>query len=284
MQNSAQPPSPYAADEISLIELWQILARRKALILLGFVVCVAAGAAYVFLKAPVYQASVKVRVGQVNGESGLLEDAEALSSRLMARYGEEVADGIKRDRPFLTRVAAQKNLTSAIELVVEGDTPNQAAGLLRQVVEGIQQEHVAIYQENVKLITERLQNLDGQRAALQKQYEDATTLMEQLKQRDTIQASLVMLERGRITTSISELDAEKPMLAQRLAAPQTRPTALLSEITAPRKPSKPKKSLVLALAAVLGLMGGVMLAFLAEFVAKAKPAMIAKQTTTTTRL
>ncbi|MFN3885313.1 MAG: GNVR domain-containing protein, partial [Rhodocyclaceae bacterium] len=42
------------------------------------------------------------------------------------------------------------------------------------------------------------------------------------------------------------------------------------EITAPTKPSKPKKALVLALAAVLGMMGGVMLAFVAEFVAKAK--------------
>ena len=61
-----------------------------------------------------------------------------------------------------------------------------------------------------------------------------------------------------------------------MTPPATRPTELIGEITAPAKPSKPKKALVLALAAVLGIMGGVMLAFVAEFIAKSKASTTTK--------
>ena len=61
MQNTQPPAQPYDDDEISLIELWQILARRKALILACFILCLAGGAAFAFLKAPVYEASLRLR-------------------------------------------------------------------------------------------------------------------------------------------------------------------------------------------------------------------------------
>ena len=57
---------------------------------------------------------------------------------------------------------------------------------------------------------------------------------------------------------------------QKLARPLTQPTELMGEINAPTEPAKPKKALVVALSAVLGLMGGVMLAFIAEFIGKAR--------------
>lgn len=276
MSNSQPAPPPYADDEISLIDLWQILAKRSLLIFLCFAVCIAGGAAFAFLQAPVFEASVKLRIGQVAndqpGNAGLLENGDELSSRLMARFGEDVAHGIKRDRPFLTKSAVQKSVATTIELVAEGDKPEDAARFLQRVVDDVQKTHGATYERNLKFVEERLEHLNHQRSALQQQYEDATRLIDQLKQRDAVQASLIMLERGRISASISELDAEKPALTQKLSAPQTRPTELLGEITAPAKAAKPKKVLILALSAVLGLLGGVMLAFVAEFVAKARSA------------
>lgn len=62
-------------DEISLIELWQILVERKILIVLVFVTCVIAGAAFAYLQPPVYHANAKLRIGQVAGD-GLLESVE----------------------------------------------------------------------------------------------------------------------------------------------------------------------------------------------------------------
>lgn len=267
-QTYAQHPDP--DDELDLFELLRILARRKTAILSCVVVCVLAGATFAFLTPPVYEASIKLRIGQVLVEHGsgfgLLESAEELSSRALAQYGETVAEGVRRDRPFLKRANQQKGVPSTVELVAEGDTPGEASGLLVRVVEDIRKAHDATYQRNIKLLNERLDNLDVQRSALQQQFRDANALLEQLKQQNAVQASLVMLELGRISTSISELDSEKPTLSQRLIPPQSRPTALLGDIVDPAEPTSPKKLLILTLSVVMGLIGGIVLAFLAEHV------------------
>ena len=276
MQNTQPPAQPYDDDEISLLELWQILTKRKGLILACFILCLAGGAAFAFLTSPVYEASVKLRIGQVQGSGGLLENAEELSSRILAQYGKDVAAGITRERPFITTASVQKGVTTTVQLTAEGDTPEDAARLLDDVAKGVQKAHTEMFEDNLKPIAERLKSLDEQRTALQQQYADITALVEQLKERDSVQASLVMIERGPITTAINQQDAERLRLSQLLTPPQTRPTELIGEITAPAKPSKPKKALVLALAAVLGMMGGVMLAFVAEFIAKAKANAAAK--------
>lgn len=270
---SSPPATTYPDDEISLLDLWQILCKRKLWIVACLLVCVAAGAAYVVLKAPVYEASVKLRIGQAGPPpAGLFEVADELSARLMAHYGEDVADGVKRERPFLKRATPQKGLTTAVDLLAEGDSPEDAVSLLQRITGEVRKEHEAIFDRNVNFLSERLKNLEVQRASLQQQYADASALFDLLKQRDPVQAALIMQERGRVTTSIIGLDAEKPALAQRLSPPQTLPTALLGEISAPTKPAAPKKGLVLLLVSVLGLIGGVLLALLAEFLTKARRA------------
>lgn len=270
MQNAQAPAQTYDDDEISLLELWQILVKRKGLIFACVLACLAAGAAFAFLKAPVYEADVKLRIGQIQGSAGLLENAEELSARILAQYGEDIAQGVKRERPFITRASVQKGVTTTLQLTAEADSPADAARILENVANDVRKAHTTMYENNLKPIAERLKSLEEQRNALQQQYGDITALVDQLKERDSVQASLVMIERGPITTAINELDAERLRLSQQMMPPQTRPTELIGEITAPAKPSKPKKTLVLALAAVLGVMGGVMLAFVAEFVAKAK--------------
>ncbi len=274
MQNIQPLTQNRDEDEISLLELWRILMKRKGLILAWFLGCLAAGAAFAFLKAPVYEADIKLRIGQVKGNAdtppALLDAAEELSSRILAQYGEDIAQGIKRERPFISKAVVQRGGTTTLELTAEADSPADAAHLLEDVVDDIRKAHTKVYEDNLKPITERLKSLGEQRQALQQQYRDITALVDQLKERDTVQASLVMIERGPIATAINELDAERLRLSQQMTPPQTRPTKLIGEITAPAKPSKPKKALVLALAAVLGLTGGVMLVFVAEFVARIK--------------
>lgn len=294
---TSSPQRTPNGDEISLWDLWQILVRRRAVILLCFALCLAAGAAFAFLTSPVFEASVKLRIGQVQGAAGAqqgmagmqqgasvaLENADELATRLLSNFGGNAADGIRRDPAWLTKVAVQKNSTSIIELVAEGASPADATDLLNRVLADVQKAHGEMYQRNTRFLNERLQNLDQQRTALQQQYEDASRLVEQLRQRDAIQASLIMLERSRISAAISALDAEKPELMQKLVPPQTRPTELLGEISAPGKAARPKKALVLVLAAVLGMMGGVMLAFVVEFVAKAKTYRLQEMPTITTK-
>ncbi|WP_168735318.1 Wzz/FepE/Etk N-terminal domain-containing protein [Pseudothauera rhizosphaerae] len=270
MHNSQPSPQAYADSEIDLFELWQTLVRRRLLILASLTFCLATGVAFALLYPPVYEANVKLRIGQVQASDGLLENATELAARIIAEHGEEVAEGIKRDRPFVTGVSIEKGITTTLQLTVEGDTPEDAARLLRDVANSVQARHNAVYEENLKPISERLARLGEQRAALQQQFDDITEQFELLKERDSVQASLVMLERGPIINSINQHDEERLRLAQQVTPPQSRPTELLGEIVEPAKPSKPRKVLALVLAAVLGLMAGIFLAFVTEFVSRIK--------------
>lgn len=264
-----QPANRDVDDEISLLELWDMLMRGKYWILACVVGSLALGGAYLLFKAPVYEATVKVRIGQV-AAGGPFESPDVLSSRLLAEYGEDIADGVKRERPFLKRASVPKNLPSAVELVTEGESPQQAVALLERIHASIRDSHQQTYALNLKYLTERIDNLEAQRASLADQLTDATALMDQLKQRDPVQASLLMLERGRLATAITTLDAERPTLAQKLSPPQTQPTELLGSIQAPTKPATPKRALVIALSGVLGIMLGIMLVFARAFVQSAR--------------
>ena len=79
-----------------------------------------------------------------------------------------------------------------------------------------------------------------------------------------------MLEHSRIATALSEIDAELPLLHQKLNPPQTKPTELLEEIVAPAEPAAPKKFLIVLISSVFGLVSGSMIALIAEFISNAK--------------
>lgn len=245
-----------------LIRLLKVLIRRKWWVAAGAVVCLLMGAAYLMLAAPVYQASATLRIGQVAGSP--LEPAEVLASRLIVEDGSRVADGISRKRPYLKRVTPQRGAPGLVELIAEGDEPEDAVGLLERVFSRVQVAHGEIYNRYRDAFNERLDSIERQRGALQKQYDDASSLLEQLKEKDPAQASLITLERSRIVQTMTVLEAEKPGVAQKLAPPQTQPTELLGAVTAPASPSSPRTALVLALAALLGLIGGILLAFAVE--------------------
>ncbi|WP_345793228.1 hypothetical protein AAG895_17380 [Thauera sp. JM12B12] len=174
MQNTQPSAQPYDDDEIRLLELWQILAGRKGLILACFTLCMAGGAAFALLKAPVDEASVKLRIGQVKVDDAappmMLENTDELSSRILAQYGEDVATRAKRERPFIITASVQKGVMTTVQLTAEGDTPEDAARLLDEVVKGVQKAHMAMFEGNLKPIAERLKSLDEQRTTLKQQY------------------------------------------------------------------------------------------------------------------
>lgn len=80
----ARMPLPYAAnydDEISLIDLWIILIRRKWVIAGVLLLCVLLGLAWVLLKPPTYQYGTTIQIGQVFAGDDL-QPIEAVGSVL----------------------------------------------------------------------------------------------------------------------------------------------------------------------------------------------------------
>lgn len=264
-------------SQVDLVDLWKILARRRYWILAVVLVALALAGAYVFLKAPVFESRAKIDVGQVpsNRQPMDLEPAEVLVTRLREQYGPLAPDGSPRPHPYLAQAAVQKGTSTVIELVARGDVRGEPANLLQTIYSDVSNAHRETYERNLGVITERLRQLDNQLGALRLHAQEITDLLVALKVRDPVQASLLMIERGRVLTSLGELEAQRPDLVQQLAEPQSRPTRLLNEIAASAEPSEPRPAAAFVLAFVLGLVGGVLLAFFLEFLAYA--------TSTTTR-
>ncbi len=62
-QEQDRPTHQIADDEIDLVQLFQILWKRKSLILIVTLFCLLAGIGYAFLKKPVYEYTTAVQIG-----------------------------------------------------------------------------------------------------------------------------------------------------------------------------------------------------------------------------
>lgn len=224
----------------------------------------AAGGVYLALTEPVYEAKAKLRIGQV-GDSAALEDPEIFSAWLLEKYGEDLATDVKRKLPFIHRASAQKGSKLVVEVSVHGETPEQAARFLQRVVDEAVTRHGEIHKKEVDLALRRIAQIENQRQLLLELFEGSGELLDTLRQRDPIQASLLMLERGRVAAEIGTVDRELPGWLQRLNPPQTVMTELLGEVTPPASAVSPRKALVIVLAALLGLTGGIFAAVAAEW-------------------
>jgi uncharacterized protein involved in exopolysaccharide biosynthesis len=256
MQQTPTTQQTYSDDEINLIELWQILVKRKAWVLACFVVCALAGVAYGQLKAPIFESTIALRIGQV--QASLLESPQELVARLADAGTGAIKSSVTRGTNNLVTVTALSGSAHGAALALEA------------AVERILSAHDVVYKQSTQPIRERVAQTAAQRQAVEQELVSLDQLAQRLRGTEPLQASLLVMQRTPLTQSLLQLDAERLQLLQQLSPPQTRPTEMLGQISAPSHPSQPKKWLILALAAMLGLVGGVMLAFVTELVANAK--------------
>lgn len=254
--------------EISVQEIWELLVRRKSYVIGFLMTCLAVAIAYLGLVTPLYEARATLRVGQV-ADAGVLEDPEVLTASLIEKYGEDIATGVKRLPPFLKAVAVQKNSKQVVDLIAYGATPEQAAEFVRGIAENVIARHRQTYDSEVDLARHRVAQIENQRRLLNELFAGSAELLEALKKRDAVQASLLTQERGRIAAELSLTERELPLWLQKLNPPKTVMTELLGEVAAPVRPAYPRRTLILALAGLFGVMGGAMLALAAEFAATA---------------
>lgn len=264
------PVPPSVGDSafrgLSLIDFLHFLGRRRWWILSGLVAVVVTAAVLALFQTPVYEARAQFRIGQVSG-GGPFENPDAVIARLLSTHGEKVAEGLRRERPFLSVARASRTAPTIIDLVAEGYRPDDPVDLLKRSFAEIERAHGAIYEANVRQLNDRIRGIEVQLSALREQGEQMSKLVGELKGNSPVQASLLAVERARIEELAARLPAESLELRRRLAPPISFPTELLGEIHAPSKPSAPRKQMIMALSLVTGTILGVLLAALAELFA-----------------
>jgi uncharacterized protein involved in exopolysaccharide biosynthesis len=244
-------------DEISLRDLWEIIAKRKWLVFLSTVVCLGLAAAYVSLATKVYESRAMVQIGKVAGQP--LDNGPQLASRLMNRYTPVNTEQAKKQMPKLYAATPDKADGSILTLEAQGRSPQEAQQYLQGVIQRLLAEDQQRYQQIVG-------TRQAQLTQLQAQYQGMSTSLNTKSGKGQVDSTstLLLLEQFRRTDALTSIQASISKMENALAPNNTNPTA---QTLSPRYdpiPVAPRRGLILVLAGLGGLILGVFLALLQD--------------------
>jgi LPS O-antigen subunit length determinant protein (WzzB/FepE family) len=257
---------PTVVDEIYLIDLWRVIIKRKVFVLAMPTLSLLVAAVDLFVKAPIFESRAVIQIGQI----GQIEVPAVLMKRLQEQY--RVND---TDSPTATPMVAdisldKKGANSLITILVQDHSAEGAQRYLAQVVDALLAEHTKLYSQTMDILRQRLQSLDKQIKALSDHLEKLSAHIEDVGKQGPTQAAILAIEKGKLLTEIPGLEREHTTLRLALSDIQSQPSKLLRGPTLPNSQVKPKHTQMLALAAILGLMFGIVAVFLFEFFGKAR--------------
>jgi len=262
-ENPPMPEMRYE-DEISLIDLWLIVMRRKMLVITIFLFCTIAALAFALTQPLTFSFTTIVNVG--SNENG--QPFESLET-IQAKLEEILIPNIRvmsldkkksSDEENMIKVSIPTNAV-AIRLETNGeeDDYTKISSLHGSVIESLKQQ----YKEQIRSAKSRL---EGKLQLLNKQL-DELNMQFSLPVSGQVSIEMLMLM-DRRTASISKLEQNKQAITAQLSNLKE-PGSFLSTTRSIKPVGKGRKVIVIV-AAVLGLFLGLFSAFFAEFLAKVK--------------
>jgi uncharacterized protein involved in exopolysaccharide biosynthesis len=239
-------------DEISLIDLAATFVKRRRIFYAVFLACILAGIAYAFVTEDTYQYTSLIQIAE-KGSEKFLEPPATTIATLESRWLPEQEVLYQSENgeklPFSTSFANPEN-TGLIRLISE--SPSKYAEGVKTVhqylIEQVQQRHNALLEREKRSLESRMRSIDQSIDVLKSGQDSGQVLAEAFDRKTKLE---------------SDLEALKAAETLVLARQGTEKTG-------------PARKLIVVLAALLGLMGGVFVAFIAEFISAVRLAMTAE--------
>lgn len=266
---SLQTVYQYQDDEISLIDLWVILVKRKYLIFGIFMAVLVAAAAYVYSVSPVFESRVVIQIGHV-GKIGLLEPPKVLVQRLIEEYRVGDTTEGRRSYPLVKSIGLEKGLEDIIAITTQGHSATEAQSFLTEVTSKLLSDHKALFVEAQKQQQIILQSLDREVQETKDQMSALSQQLQTVMKSNPTTAAILTQDKANLALGIPKLEQQRSELKLAMSELQTIPTRILRSPTIPINPIKPKPLLYLLLASILGLVIGVFAVFIGEFLAKVR--------------
>jgi len=257
---------------VELSAYFQVLKRRRLVILVTLAVALTVALLISTRLPAVYRATATLRMlTAVSGSADYLQYDVRYAERLMNTYAnlatsqpvlDELARALNLTEPPKATVTMVTN-TELLQVTVEDRDPALARDAANKLCEILISEAKARYEELRKVSLDTLSvelsqsqvELDQTRqdyeAALSADFPDA----EQIQ----VLRDLLTLREGRYTTLLAQYERVRALVE--LQAPSI---TVVEAARTPEAPSQPQRPLILGLAALLGLVGGLGLAFLLE--------------------
>ena len=263
-------PAQETGREISLIDLWLVLARRRNWFLVTFVVSVVAAVATAFFMPPRFESRAVLSLGQVKG-IGLLEQPDVMLERLKRMY--KLGRGDRRTAPpYMENIELNSTAASAnlLTFVAVGLSPEEARDFLQKAVGSLVVVHTQLYDEALQVQRERLSILNAALAQNRQQADALKRRLDDLKSLTSSAAPLLALEYAKIVESEPLLKMKELDLRLALMPPGTQPTQLLLKPIVSEYPLQPRPALYIGVGIIAGVLLGVFAVIAVEFLATAR--------------
>ncbi len=268
-------------DEISLFDLWEKLREGWLAVVGGAVLGIAGAVLAIFLIPPKYEAVAIVQVGQVGqvGQATPLPveaPAQAIERLKSPSFQIEVAKTLGdgdwlselEASPAATRVLTMQVMKTApvIELKASGKSPEQAKAIADAVIQELAKKHAEIAKPMLDKMQSGLGIAREKLASAERELEGLTKMSAGAGVKDDRFTQLSLIASLRVQKEAEIFGQRQNILAYETALlpPATQPAKPLEPVYAGSKPVSPKKTLLLALGGIGGLLVGVLWVFMSD--------------------
>lgn len=251
-------PKNELVDVISLNDIYELVARHKMLFVCAWGGCVLLAVAYLKITKPVYESAAVIEIGRVavvgsGNTAGYIEAPEDIARRLIEKYRVGKATTL----PMLSEVYLD-NKGLAKMLIVKGQdySANGASNMVRSVGQQIESKHAELFDGEMAVRLRHYRSLQVQNTVLGQYLNDSAASRDK---KDC--ASMQYMELAILHARLLEqkIVIERKLMDMELANASSAlyKTHIVSGPTLASTPKTPNSRLMLAFAAVMGLVVGV---------------------------
>lgn len=279
MKSEVTDTEHFERDEMSLQDLWRVLIDQSRWLFGIATLCVFLAVVGVLIIRPKWEATAVIQIGQV-GQSGVGQGSQliepsvrAIERMKMKSFENDVLISLKIpvevENPLARLFRSTLSLkalgtTDLIQVKVRGDSPDLAANWANAVVERLKTVHERLAQPTIDRLRKQLAELKKQMKMIEEERANLLKIVSKSSEtRGDSRFSANLLLSNLLLQKNAELrDFEMRRLAteEQLTSVRTYPTSLIDVVYVPETPVSPKKLLMLVLAAILGLVLGVVVA------------------------
>lgn len=265
--NKRHQPFQYEGAEISMVDLWRVIVKRKMTIFVVFIVILLSIVLKAMITPPIYESSSVIHIGSVGGK--FVEPPTLLAERLKEEY--QIGDFAenKFDSCHILSATIDKKVGSSIvKISASGLSADGAREYLKIVVSNILSQHKTVYNRMLDSKKNLLASDENNLSEIKTRLLELNPLIEKLKSTNPTHATVILVESIKFLSIRETL--EKSISEQKSSIASTQNTQIYRTPTLKPKRIKPNIILYIISGLVLGLFVGIFAAFVQDFVVNSR--------------
>ena len=284
MEKEVSETEHFEQDEISVRDLWRVLINQKNWVIGIPILCVLLATVGVSMAKPKWEATAVIQIGQV-GSSGvgqtiqLIEPSVRAIERMKMKSFEDTVlaklqiplDGGNSVAAIFKSSLSLKALgtTDLIQCKIRANSRDKAESWAQAVVDRLKDVHEKLTQPTIDRLRKQQTELKKQMQLIEAERSNLLETVSKTSERSgdgrfstNLLLSNLLLQKN---AELRDFEMRRLAVDEHLTSIRAFPTSLVDRIYVPENPVSPKKLLIVMLAAVLGLILGIIVAFMRNY-------------------